>query len=96
MAHLKKEELIIFFIFLQELKELCGKALSTSVDDANCFDLLELADLHGVAELKRAVLAYMKVHARRLVQSAEWKTRMSLLGLLGEMVQAFVGAESSA
>jgi hypothetical protein len=62
------------------LKEICEKGLKLS--DANCIELLVLADLHGLMALKRAAIAHIKKNAALLISTPKWKRRISALSHL--------------
>ncbi len=59
--------------------------------DDNCFELLELADMHGGTRLKNAALAHIKTNGASLVKSLDWDTRITgMSGLLKEIVTALM------
>jgi hypothetical protein len=62
------------------LKKICENGLKIS--DANCVELLALADLHGVRALKRAAIAHIKKNAAFLISSPQWKRRIKSLSLI--------------
>jgi hypothetical protein len=71
------------------LKEICENGLKIS--DANCVELLALADMHGVMALKRAASAHIKKNAAFLVSSPMWGYRIRALSRLHkEIVEALV------
>jgi hypothetical protein len=61
------------------------------VSDANCVELLVLADLHGVTALKRAASAHIKKNAALLTSFPQWKRRIIALSRQQKkIVQALV------
>jgi hypothetical protein len=71
------------------LKEICAKGLQVS--DENCFELLVLADMHGVRALKHAAIAHIKKNIRDLILSPQWKPRIRALPRLQkEVVEALL------
>jgi hypothetical protein len=76
-------------MLFQELKEICAKGLK--VVDANCIELLVLADMHSVTALKRAAIAHIKKNAAFLVSSPLWGRRIRALSRIHkEIVEALV------
>jgi hypothetical protein len=62
------------------LKKICEKGLKVS--DANCIELLVLADRHGAMALKRAAIAHIKENAKFLISSPQWENRIGSLSLI--------------
>ena len=75
---------------LQDLKTWCAEALSISLTDDTCFQLLLMAQLHNVQLLKTAVIDYITDHASRLVRRPNWDQEIKREpDLMKEVIEKF-------
>ncbi|KAL6953830.1 hypothetical protein U1Q18_046960 [Sarracenia purpurea var. burkii] len=73
---------------LGELKTLCENVLINNMSVASAVDTLTMADMHHANELKSKIMAYIVMNVKEVMRTEGWKTLMSNLQLLNEVIQA--------
>ncbi len=58
---------------LPRLMEMCKNQLEEEIETENVIEILQLADLHGVRELKRECLEFIKSNSKAVKETTGWK-----------------------